>query len=360
MNIPHDASRSHGQPASARFSARPRTHRTVALVDARFIDWLGAPEGEAPAPRRERLAGLLEAVLLQAGLPPDLARIYWYDSDAAAAPVNGQVLRPVAPDGVDGGASLALSMARDLLTLAGNAACDHVLVATDDDRLLVAVDAAQQQGLRVHLLADESAGDLGALAATDAAWATLLRQADTRVVVAGTEVERALWGDGEVVLADRAPVARQPRWANAAAGQAERGGLRHPREGRGGYDEREGMPRQDARYDRDARGPREGRRPGPSPEELQAMRSALGPMLSDWWEGLPVEDREEFLEQLPAQRGLPQEVDRHLLLRLSQQLGRPLAPLEKKLMRDIAREVAGVDSTPEPAGVAPIPEGATS
>jgi hypothetical protein len=43
---------------------------------------------------------------------------------------------------------------------------------------------------------------------------------------------------------------------------------------------------------------------------------------------------------LPNSRGLPQEADRHLLLRLSQQLGRPLTTSEKKLMREMARDAA--------------------
>jgi hypothetical protein len=53
-----------------------------------------------------------------------------------------------------------------------------------------------------------------------------------------------------------------------------------------------------------------------------------------------VEDRQELEAELPTSRGLPQDADRHLLLRLSQQLGRPLTPGEKKLMRELARDTA--------------------
>ena len=70
------------------------------------------------------------------------------------------------------------------------------------------------------------------------------------------------------------------------------------------------------------------------------MREALQPMISTWWDDLPVEDRQELEAELPTSRGLPQEADRHLLLRLSQQLGRPLTPAEKKLMRELARDTA--------------------
>jgi hypothetical protein len=79
---------------------------------------------------------------------------------------------------------------------------------------------------------------------------------------------------------------------------------------------------------------------GPSQEELHEMRQALQPMISTWWDDLPVEDRQELEAELPTSRGLPQEADRHLLLRLSQQLGRPLTPAEKKLMRELARDTA--------------------
>lgn len=76
------------------------------------------------------------------------------------------------------------------------------------------------------------------------------------------------------------------------------------------------------------------------------MRDALQPMVNTWWDDLPVEDRQELEAELPTSRGLPQEADRHLLLRLSQQLGRPLTPAEKKLMRELARDTAlGPQST---------------
>jgi hypothetical protein len=70
------------------------------------------------------------------------------------------------------------------------------------------------------------------------------------------------------------------------------------------------------------------------------MRQTLQPMISTWWADLPVEDRQELEAELPSSRGLPQEADRHLLLSLSQQLGRPLTPTEKKLMRELARDTA--------------------
>ena len=135
----------------------------------------------------------------------------------------------------------------------------------------------------------------------------------------GQDLARAVWGDGVVMI--------------------ERSGPPTARDGRELRDTREGLDW----GSRPSNGePRIGRqRPmGPSPEELQSMREALQPMVSTWWDDLPVEDRQELEAELPTSRGLPQEADRHLLLRLSQQLGRPLTPAEKKLMRELARDTA--------------------
>ena len=293
-----------------RHGHRPRRgDRCIALVDARFMEWLAGEDG-AP-PRRERLGALLDAALAAADLPGEILRIHWYTAQTDAAPAGGQVLRWVAPEGTDAGASLALTMARDLAALAENGACDHVLLATDDDRLLTAVDAAQMRGLRVHLLADESAVDLATLARNDGAWAALLRQADARVIVTGEEVERALWGDGEVSVSEHGP--REPR-------HAEGGPHRPQRHARGG--ERAERPQADT----------------------TAIREGLGPMVANWWGQLPPEEQLALHARLPPHRGLPQEADRALLVRLSQQLGRPLSLDEKRVMRELARQAVQRDS----------------
>jgi hypothetical protein len=293
-----------------RHGHRPRRgDRCIALVDARFMEWLAGEEG-APS-HRDRLGALLDAALAAADLPGEIVRIHWYTAQADAQPVGGQVLRWVAPEGTDAGASLALTMARDLAALAEHGACDLVLLATDDDRLLTAVDAAQMRGLRVHLLADDSAVDLSALSRNDGAWAALLRQADARVIVTGAEVERALWGDGEVSVSEHAP--RAPRHS-------------------------EGGPHRPQRQHRSAE---RGERPD---IDTTAIREGLGPMVSAWWGELPAEEQLALHARLPPHRGLPQEADRALLVRLSQQLGRPLSLDEKRVMRDLARQAVMRDS----------------
>ena len=170
------------------------------------------------------------------------------------------------------------------MQLAEHRACAHVLLAADDDRLLGAVDAAQLRGLQVHMLVDDSAADLSALAKSDAAWAGLLRQADRRIRLHGASKPAR-----EVELM--------------------------------------------------------------SPQGIQVE-------VLDWWDSVPDADREELTEQLPRHRGLPQEADRQLLLRLSQRLGRPLELAERKIMRDTARclleglpqdDAEDIESQPETA-----------
>jgi hypothetical protein len=234
----------------------------------------------------------------------------------------------VAPENTDAGASLTLAMARDLMGLAEHPGVDRLVLLTDDDRLLPVVDAVQLQGVHVCLLGDESAQDLEELAKSDGAWSALLRQADERCIVRGEDLARAVWGDGTVMI--------------------ERSGPPQVRDRRDG---RDWAPRQDGMDHRAARP----RAMGPSAEEFEEMRQTLQPMVSSWWSDLPVEDRQELEAELPSSRGLPQEADRHLLLRLSQQLGRPLTTGEKKLMRELARDTAlggGPAETPAPAPAA--------
>ena len=303
---------------------RARRERCVALVDAKYLAWL-ADQDDTTGPRLDRLRACLEAALEAQGLPAEISRVYWYGTERPDRVMHGIVHRWVATESADAGASLTLAMSRDLMGMADAPGYDRAVLVTDDDRLLPVVDAVQLQGVSVCLVGDESAEDLEALAKSDAAWAALLRQADERCIVRGQDMARAVWGDGVVMIERSGP-------------QAAREGreLREPRESR------DWGPRSGNGEPRAARP----RPMGPSLEELQSMRDALQPMVNTWWDDLPVEDRQELEAELPTSRGLPQEADRHLLLRLSQQLGRPLTPAEKKLMRELARDTAlGPQST---------------
>ena len=180
--------------------------RCVALVDAGFLRWLLDPESDDPGPEAEpgpvadasvgkrstrddrtpeRLPQRLGGVIRAAGLRARLLRTYWYDAAPPRRAVPGLVCRPVAAEPAGAGASLLLAMARDAMQLAREGGIDHLLIVSDDDRLLSVVDQVQLHGVQVQLLADESALDLDALAATEPGWTTLLRQADRRLVVDG-------------------------------------------------------------------------------------------------------------------------------------------------------------------------------
>jgi hypothetical protein len=163
-------------------------HGCIALADARFVQWLLGHAGHDEAggyaepdfDERQRLAERLAAAAQQAGVQATLGRLYWYTSHPDPATVPGQVVRLVPPDSADGGVGLVLALARDAVRLAQGRACAHVLLASDDDRLLTTVDHLQHLGVQVHLVADQSAADLPELAKTDRSWASLLRLADSR------------------------------------------------------------------------------------------------------------------------------------------------------------------------------------
>jgi hypothetical protein len=123
-----------------------------------------------------------------------LARVYWYTSHPEPATAAGQVVRKVPSETDDGGAGLVLALARDAQRLAQGGACAHLLLVSDDDRLLTTVDHLQHQGVQVHLLADRSAADLPALARTDPAWASLLKLADSRPMLDASEKAQRLRG----------------------------------------------------------------------------------------------------------------------------------------------------------------------
>jgi hypothetical protein len=295
----------------------------IALVDARFLQWLqgqgrddetgGEAGAEPAAAMRLALHGGLSAALRGARVPARLLRVLWYTSHPAAATVEGQVVRRVPAEAEDGGAGLVLAMARDALQLAEQRACAQLLIASDDDRLLATVDAVQARGLRVHLLADDSAADLAALRETDPGWASLLRQADARVV----------WPTEEAV----------------ARGEAA---------GRGEYLASAVYPVRSSRAERGDRGDRADRsdRWGTG-DSTESNLEAIPPLVQAWLGSLSEPARLELQGQLPSQRGLPQEADRELLQQLSHRLGRPLTVPERKLMRELARRALAEGGVPE-------------
>ena len=79
--------------------------------------------------------------------------------------------------------------------------------------------------------------------------------------------------------------------------------------------------------------------PPPRREVTLMPQADILEVVRDWWADVPDADREDLKDMLPRHRGLPQEADRQLLLRLSQRLGRALELPERQVMRESARRL---------------------
>jgi hypothetical protein len=285
--------------SSPRLDHRPLDQRSgtcMALIDGRFLIWLaqqGALGTTGESVNRQGLLGLLSHALSHTGLDVDLRRIYWYSDRSDGLVIDDQIVRLVQAHDADGGSSLLRSLGHDLKQLAEHHACDHVLVASDDERFLSAIDEAQLSGLSVHLLADDSARNMAQMVRTDPGWARLLSQGDRRVVVNSQALADILQG--------KTPT---------------------------------GM--------------------GLAVEDVEELRKSMNEVISGWWAEEPEDLREDLREALQVSRGVPQEVDRQLLLRMRQRLARALSFPEKKMLRESLRDVVmGVvpESKPAPAPV---------
>jgi len=282
-----------------RRSGEQRGGTCIALIDGRFLIWLaqqGAVGTTGESVNRQGLLSLLAQALSQSGLDVDLRRIYWYTDRSDGLVIDDQIMRLVQTHDADGGASLLRSLGHDLKQLAEHHACDHVLVASDDERFLGAIDEAQLSGLSVHLLADESARNMPQMVRSDPGWARLLAQADRRVIVNSQALADMLQG--------KTPT---------------------------------GM--------------------GLSVEDVEELRKTMQEIVSSWWSEEPEDLREDLRDALQISRGIPQEVDRQLLLRMRQRLARALSLPEKKMLRETLRSVVmGVQEPPVAAGFPPDSE----
>lgn len=254
----------------------------IALVDARFLVWLAQHTQSGPkhdAVNRNGLAQFLGDALNHAGLDVDVKRIYWYSEENESLDVDGQIVRKVLSHDLDGGVSLLKSLGQDLRQLALNKACDHVLLATDDERFLSIIDDAQLTGMSIHILADEAARNMPKLHQTDPGWGRLLSQADQRIVVQPKALSEILQGTG---VKEHSNVQEDP----------------------------------------------------------ELVRESITEVIVSWWDDEPEDRREELRDALHISRGIPQEVDRQLLLRMRHRLTRALSLPEKKMLREIFRAVA--------------------
>lgn len=258
----------------------------MALIDGRFLIWLaqqGALGTAGESVNRQGLHNLLSQALFHAALDVDLRRIYWYSDRSDGMVIDDQIVRLVQAHDVDGGASLLRSLGHDLKQLALHHACDHVLVASDDERFLSTIDEIQLGGLGVHLLADESARNMPQMIRTDPGWARLLVQADRRVVVNTQALADMLQGKLAMGLVL---------------------------------------------------------------EDVEDLRKSMHEVITAWWADEPDDLREDLRDALQISRGVPQEVDRQLLLRMRQRLTRALSLPEKKMLRETLRQVVIESAVP--------------
>lgn len=283
-----DANRKHGANSDG---------RCIALVDARFLVWLAQHTQSGPkqdAVNRNGMAQFLNDALSQAGLDVEVKRIYWYSEENESLDVDGQIVRKVLSHDLDGGVSLLKSLGQDLRQLAINKACDHVLLATDDERFLTVIDDAQLTGMSVHILADEAARNMPKLHQTDPGWGRLLSQADQRIVVQPKALAEILQGNAV-------------KENNIAQ------------------------------------------------EDPELVRESITEVIVSWWDDEPEDRREELRDALHISRGIPQEVDRQLLLRMRHRLTRALSLPEKKMLREIFRAVAlGTHNADVPQNANPL------
>jgi hypothetical protein len=258
-----------------------RSGTCMALIDGRFLMWLaqqGATGASGESVNRQGLLNLLSLALSQSGLDVDVRRIYWYTDRSDGWVIDDQIVRLVQTHDADGGASLLRSLGHDLKQLAQHHACDHVLVASDDERFLAIIDEAQLNGVSVHILADESARNMPQMVRTDPGWARLLAQADRRVVVNAQSLADMLQGKLTTGL-------------------------------------------------------------GLAVEDVEELRQSMQEVIKAWWADEPEDLREDLRDALQVSRGIPQEVDRQLLLRMRQRLTRALSLPEKKMLRETLRAV---------------------
>jgi len=288
---------SHSSKDANRKNGASSDGQCIALVDARFLVWLAQHTQSGPkqdAVNRNGMAQFLNDALSHAGLDVEVKRIYWYSEENESLDVDGQIVRKVLSHDLDGGVSLLKSLGQDLRQLASHKACEHVLLATDDERFLTVIDDAQLTGMSVHILADEAARNMPKLHQTDPGWGRLLSQADQRIVVQPKALAEILQGSAS---------------KESSAAQ----------------------------------------------EDPELVRESMTEVIVSWWDDEPEDRREELRDALHISRGIPQEVDRQLLLRMRHRLTRALSLSEKKMLREIFRAVAfGTHNTDVPHNADPL------
>ena len=275
----------------SRLDAMPSNGSCIALIDARYISWLLGQINEPVSDgiNRHALNHVLSSLLIQNGLMLEVNRVYWYADKNDGQYPQDQIHRSVVPHAIDGGVSLFHTLSHDFKRLTERRACDHLFIASDDERLLSLVDDAQLSGISVHLLTDESVRQMDQLSKEDPGWVRLLSQADRRIILH--------------------PQAARDLTTGKIIGNAQNG--------------------------------QNGQSANTSPPalavDIETIRPKFEEVVKTWWAEEPEDLREDLREELQASRGIPQEIDRHLLLQVRKTLERTLSFPEKKVLRELIR-----------------------
>ncbi len=275
---PRPRSRAQDGPGGITRMRRPPQERLTAIVDGRFWWWLHDDDSQAGG-------GLLRAQEALLALAEHhgarLVRTLWYSDQEHDSSPAGLQWRRIPSNAQDHGVTMLRAMGQDLSAMAEHKSVDRVLLVTDDDRLLLSVDNAQRRGLMVDMLVDAQWQGFESVRDEDPSWASLLQLAD-RVVKVGGSVE------------------------HVRGQRAQRG------------PQGEGGPRREA----------------PSAHASGIIENEI----LAWWEDETQEQRAHWCEEIQGSRGIPQELDRQLLLRISRRLGQALSPGEKAAMRHQVRQ----------------------
>lgn len=268
------------------------TGNCVALIDARFLGWLlgidcGNDEVDDQLMPTQELLVKIKNLLTKNGVRGQLLRVYWYVSKQPDQLVNHVVIRIVNHLRQDAGLGVVRAISDDLRQLALSHSVEHVLLASDDERLWAAVDQSQLSGICLHMLCDDSVYNFSKLQQDDPTWARLLSQADRRMV----------WSDTSTSFIQTENVAITNLHQIASD-----------------------FP------------------------DVNGDAIVILEYIKRWWSEESEVQRDELREVLHQSRSIPQELDRQLLLRLSRELGHPLSWPDKKVMREgLRRTVLGGD-----------------
>lgn len=264
----------------------------IALMDGEFWRWWqDTPRGQ---PERDVVIAARQAVrdaLMQTRDGLTLQRMVWV-AEARTSGLDDVRIVLVSGDEQEEGWPLVRALSQALFDVAAGGVVHTVLLATDDDRLLPAIDEVQRRGLRVLMLQGEERK-------LSDEWRRLLACADRCLHL----------GEARAARANRPDRERDDRYRSVAASSS----ADHPDRS------------QDPAFE------------PPSSETLHKLNEAA----SHWWSALDDDARQSLREALPQSRGLPRDLDRQLLISAARSLDRQLSVPEKHALRGAARAAAG-------------------